>query len=337
MVALTPEQAYVKALECYEQGRVRQAEEICRKLLAADPAHCHAAYLLAVIAHRNGNPGDGDAALSQATRQRSNWIRLSYGVPTTARHSETPHGGLDAILAADVEHYVRTLQSFQQYLPALQAIPAEPVAAQEPAWNNIWIPPLDGIALYAFVALQRPRRVIEVGSGHSTKFLRRAIRDQGLGTHLTSIDPAPRAEIDGLCDAIVRMPLENCDLSLFQSLAAGDLLFVDNSHRSFMNSDATVFFTEILPALPAGISVGIHDIFLPYGYPAEWIDRYYSEQYLLACYLLARTALFETVLQMHFLCRQRAGESALAVWRDRLPGVSQPSGTSFWIKTRGPV
>ena len=65
-------------------------------------------------------------------------------------------------------------------------------------------------------------------------------------------------------------------------LSAGDMVFIDNSHRAFQNSDVTVFFTEVLPALPAGVAYGIHDIFLPDDYPAGWSDRFYNEQYLLA-------------------------------------------------------
>jgi len=40
-------------------------------------------------------------------------------------------------------------------------------------------------------------------------------------------------------------------------------------------------------AMPAGIQIGIHDIFLPCDYPEAWLKRHYSEQYLLACWLLA--------------------------------------------------
>jgi hypothetical protein len=76
-------------------------------------------------------------------------------------------------------------------------------------------------------------------------------------------------------------------LSTFDQLSTDDVLFFDGSHRSFQNSDVTVFFTEILPALPAGVLVGIHDIFLPDDYPDFWLKRFYSEQYLLACWLLA--------------------------------------------------
>jgi hypothetical protein len=62
---------------------------------------------------------------------------------------------------------------------------------------------------------------------------------------------------------------------------------MDGSHRVLMNSDATVFFLEVLPRLKPGVVVHMHDIFLPNDYPLRWRELYYSEQYMLAAYLLA--------------------------------------------------
>src|SRR5260370_713340 len=80
---------------------------------------------------------------------------------------------------------------------------------------NIYFSALDAIALYGLLGLRKPSRYLEVGSGNSTMFARRAIRDLGLGTQITSIDPQPRAEIDALCDRVVRTRLEEFDLALF--------------------------------------------------------------------------------------------------------------------------
>lgn len=63
--------------------------------------------------------------------------------------------------------------------------------------------------------------------------------------------------------SIIRRPVENTDLFMFESLEAGDVVFVDNSHRSFMNSDVTVVMLDILPRLKPGVLVEFHDIFLP--------------------------------------------------------------------------
>ena len=146
----------------------------------------------------------------------------------------------------------------------------------DPRWSNGWFQGLDALALYCFIADGRPRRYIEVGSGNSTKFARRAIVDHSLDTTITSIDPEPRAEIDDLCDRVVRSPLEDVDLSVFSALDEGDIVFIDASHQCLQNNDVTTFFLDVLPQLSAGVLVQLHDIFLPWDYPPQMADRLYS-------------------------------------------------------------
>ncbi len=160
--------------------------------------------------------------------------------------------------------------------------------SKEPRWLNYFMTGLDGAYLYSVVRAHAPALVVEIGSGNSTKFLRRAIEDGTLKTRLISVDPCPRAEINEICDTVHRSALETTPWSVFEALAPGDILFLDASHRAFQNSDVTVFFLEILPRLPSGVMVGIHDIFLPFDYPEELANRIYNEQYMLAAYLLGR-------------------------------------------------
>lgn len=157
----------------------------------------------------------------------------------------------------------------------------------EPCWRNGMFPGLDATFLYWLIRTKRPKCYLEIGSGNSTKFAHRAISDGKLSTKIVSIDPHPRAVIDQLCDTVIRTPHEDVDGSFYSELlTSGDVVFVDNSHRSFQSSDVTVFFTEMLPMLPRGVFYGIHDIFIPYDYPNEWTSRFYNEQYLLLAYLL---------------------------------------------------
>src|SRR5262249_13315340 len=159
--------------------------------------------------------------------------------------------------------YAARLDRFVALADPLAGIPLRGDPADgAPYWDNGWLPPLDALGLYGFLAEHNPRRYVEVGSGNSTRFARRAIADPRLSTRITSIDPAPRAHIDPLCDVVVRQPLERADLGLFADLAAGDVVFLDGSHRAFMGSDVTVFFFEVLPRLPAGVLVHVHDIVL---------------------------------------------------------------------------
>ncbi len=120
----------------------------------------------------------------------------------------------------------------------------------------------------------------------TTYFARQSVKDSNLKTKIISIDPAPRRKIDAICDEVIRDGRETCDLSIFDCLEEGDILFFDGSHRSFINSDVTVFFIDILPRLKLGVFIPLHDIFLPWDYPDSFKCWYWNEQYLLAVYLM---------------------------------------------------
>ncbi|AQS58783.1 class I SAM-dependent methyltransferase [Desulforamulus ferrireducens] len=263
-------------------------------------------------------------------------IQLDYVVNPEPRYGygKPPHPELTAIINGNCQVYEENLQHFLQYQDFYRGIARTP-AATEPGWLNGWLPGLDSLAIYGFLVKHNPQHYFEIGSGNSTKFARRAITDHSLRTRITSFDPHPRAEIDSLCERVIRQPVENTDLTIFQELAAGDILFVDHSHRSFMNSDATVVFLEILPRLKPGVLVEFHDILLPFDYPPEWRHRYYNEQYLLACYLLAEGNKFEIILPNFFISRHYQLSKILApLWETpELQGVEK-HGSSFWIRTK---
>ena len=109
---------------------------------------------------------------------------------------------------------------------------------------------------------------------------------------------------------------------------------IDNSHRSFQNSDVTVFFTEILPCrLKTGCHYGIHDIFLPSDYPVEWLSRYYNEQYLLMAYLLGGAAGDQLIAPVHFIQHSPELLEVLSpiLEHPELGGIAAVGG-AFWLK-----
>ncbi len=232
-------------------------------------------------------------------------IQLDFPVRPAPRYGwgKPPHAQLSRLLDRHREAYRTRLEAFLDYREALARIPKHPTAGQpnQPAWINGSLPGLDAAALYGFLASGKPSRYVEIGIGNSTRFARRAIEDQGLPTRITAIDPYPMPGVEAICDQLIPEPLEAIDLALFDELAAGDLLFIDNSHRVFMNSDATVVFLDILPRLKSGVIVECHDIALPFDYPPHWADKFYAEQYLLAAYLLAGGDRFEVLLPNAFV------------------------------------
>jgi predicted O-methyltransferase YrrM len=253
--------------------------------------------------------------------------RFGYGRPV--------HPEIQALLERGRPRYARHLSALLSYRERFATIPRDGAPeGKAPYWLNGWLPPPDAAALYGFVTEENPRHYIEIGSGNSTKFVRRAIEDHRLWTQVTSIDPSPRATIDELCDVVIRTPLEHADLEVFTKLEAGDVIFFDGSHRIFPGSDVTVFFLEILPRLRPGVLVHIHDILLPRDYPPEMQERYYSEQYLLAAFLLAGTTLFDVELPNAFVGDDPELSGILEpLWRALgLPVNHQPA--SFWLRMR---
>ena len=54
---------------------------------------------------------------------------------------------------------------------------------------------------------------------------------------------------------------------MFETLAAGDILFIDSSHIAMPGTDVDRLFLDVLPRLASGTLVHIHDITLPDAYP----------------------------------------------------------------------
>ena len=225
--------------------------------------------------------------------------------------SRPPIAQLESWFRAHADNYHALVGDIRAAAVALAGIPLEFDAAQlpTPAWHGVPYAPFDSALLYAMVRKYAPATYLEIGSGITTCFAHRAIRDAGMATQIVSIDPEPRARIDAICDTVIRDGLETCDLSLFDQLRANDILFFDGSHRSFMNSDVTVFFIDVLPRLRPGVIVHIHDIMLPYDYPDSFKQWYWNEQYLLAVYLMGNRARLEPLAPTAFICRDPAFEA----------------------------
>ncbi|MCD6505100.1 class I SAM-dependent methyltransferase [Candidatus Poribacteria bacterium] len=154
--------------------------------------------------------------------------------------------------------------------------------------------PVDTEILYCMIRYFKPQRVIEIGSGHSTRISARAIlknEGEGHGCELIAIDPYPDDELKGGFPGLSKLipaKVEEVDLSEFGRLRENDILFIDSSHVLRIGGDVQYEYLEIMPRLAKGVIVHLHDIFLPMEYPRDWVlemYRFWNEQYLLQAFL----------------------------------------------------
>lgn len=258
-------------------------------------------------------------------------VFLEYFVDMSPRWTGpegNPH--IAAILQAREAAFAQGLDELAGMLPVVEALEAGTLERLAFDWRNSFLPALDALTIM-WAAARARHRFFEIGSGNSTRAARAAIRQFGRDARIISVDPEPRVEVDALCDEVIRAPLEATDLGRVTALEPGDVLFIDSSHRSFMNSDVTVAMTEVLPALKPGVIVGIHDIMLPFDYPEGWTKRAYNEQYVLAAMLLANPDYFDIRFANQWISRRGMHAAPLAPVWDRLGAdVRDRGGSAFW-------
>ena len=199
------------------------------------------------------------------------------------------------------------------------------------SFSNDYFTSPDAEVAYALIRLLRPKRIVEVGSGNSTYLFRDAITDGGLSTKLVSIDPSPRTEVQSVADQVIRRKVEDVPASDLQdALLSNDVLFIDSSHEIRSGNDVVSLFLRLVPELRSGVVIHVHDIFLPFEYPREWIventlNVNWAEQYLVHA-MLQGSDQFEVLWPGHFLQR------TLPDFDDHFSGKPVGVAKSLWLR-----
>lgn len=260
---------------------------------------------------------------------RGFFIPYRYAASLPKPRTRAPYAAAESRFAARQQDFKAVLAGLAPLAEDLRRIgPDRPPA---PRWNQSWFPRLDAAVAYAFVRHKKPRRILEVGSGHSTRFLARAVADGGLDTAITAIDPAPRASLERLPIALSRMTLQEAGLEAFEDLGPGDFLMIDSSHILMPGSDVDILLGRVLPALPAGVWVHVHDIFLPDDYPSDWSWRGYNEQ--LGVLALITGGEWEVGFASHYVATRMAEE----LERSTVAALPLPEGareSGLWLRRR---
>jgi predicted O-methyltransferase YrrM len=199
------------------------------------------------------------------------------------------------------------------------------------SFSNDYFTSPDAEVAYALIRLLHPKRIIEVGSGNSTHLFREAITDGNLDTKLVSIDPSPRRDVGSVANEVIHRRLEDVPPSELQNaLHPNDILFIDSSHEIRPGNDVVSLFLNVVPQLNTGVVVHVHDIFLPFEYPREWIIQNtlnvnWTEQYLVQA-MLQGSDQFEVLWPGHYL--QRTLPNFAAHFAGKPTGVA----TSLWLR-----
>ena len=183
----------------------------------------------------------------------------------------------------------------------------------------------------------KPNRIVELGSGFTSLIIATGCRRNavdGRRSHYTCFDPYPRdfvrQGIDGL-DSLEAVGATAVPKEEFDTLADGDVLFIDTTHTVKVGGDVNRLVLEVLPTLSPGVLVHIHDIFLPYEYPRGFFENqcYWQEQYLVQA-LLTENPNFEVLFPAAAVSRDRPD-----LMRELLPWQELPFGPSaFWVRRR---
>jgi hypothetical protein len=208
----------------------------------------------------------------------------------TWRTEEEPVG-LD--LAVD-----RQLDFLQTVVPQYQsewATDSSPYFSVGYNRGNGFFETVDAEIAYCLVRHYKPRRIVEVGGGYSSRVMAAALdlnfKLDGVRGELVTIDPYPdRFPQKALSDRVhlITQNIQDVDLDVFLSLQSGDFLFLDSSHVVGIGSDCVREYLEIVPRVADGVIIHAHDIFIPADYPREAVLHnlaFWSEQYLLQALL----------------------------------------------------
>lgn len=231
-------------------------------------------------------------------------------------------------------------------------------------------PPEDHMTLYSFVRFLKPKRILQIGCtgrlvalafAHELyllcissffcllcRFCSTITAACALDENNEKIDEdAPKGKItcfdrsrsQDLKHSSVRfskpevkkLAIDEIDRVEFQMLHEGDIVFLESSHVTRPYGDTLYQFLYVLPVLPKGVYVHLHDVFLPLDYHRDWRARWsfhFTEQYLLALFL-HKNSDWEIVWSGSHWPQMFAGQYSR--WSLK---SEERAGGSFWLRKK---
>lgn len=226
------------------------------------------------------------------------------------------------------------MEKFARYYPEIP-FRDDATAGLRYRYVNSSYPAGDSIPLHCMIRHLQPRRIIEVGCGNSScvtldtndRFFESRIE-------LSFIEPYPeffhsllRPEEKERVRLLVQR-LQDVPVAEFERLEPRDILFIDSTHVSKLNSDVNYFLFEIFPRLRPGVYIHIHDVFFPFEYPIEWLEegRAWNEQYVLRAFLQFNDRFKIRFFNTYLFQKHRAWFEA------HMPRCLAHPGGSIWLE-----
>lgn len=211
--------------------------------------------------------------------------------------------------------------------------------AQEPAhryyFDNGYFPHGDAVSLWLQISMNRPRKIIEIGSGFSSACMLDTIDSLACDTRIRFIEPYPdrlkslmRADDWERC-ILDEKPVQDVPLEVFKELGPGDILFIDSTHVLKTGSDVHYELCNILPTLNAGVLIHFHDIHFPFEYPDGWIfklNKSWNEIYALRLFLMYNNSFDIVFWGSYFASIQSKLIESIC------PKFLKNTGGSIWLK-----
>lgn len=194
----------------------------------------------------------------------------------------------------------------------------------------------DAITLSLMIRTFRPQNIVEVGSGFSSACMLDVIdQTADFEPTISFIDPEPERLMSLLTPndlslvSIYKDAIQNVEYSLFSDLAENDILFIDSTHVMKTGSDVCHELFDILPRLNPGVIIHFHDMFYPFEYPRDWVERGFSwnELYGVRAFLMYNDA-FEILFFNHALATLFPDDF------DSRPEYLLNPGGGLWLRKR---
>lgn len=201
--------------------------------------------------------------------------------------------------------------------------------------NNCFYGHCDVNVLYSILRDKKPGRIIECGSGFTSRLIAETLEKYNSRCKYTAVDPYPAKALGSLpIVKAIKERAQDLPVEFYQTLQAGDILFIDSSHIAAADTDSTFLILEVLPKLNSGVIIHFHDIFLPEGYPEHWLKQgfFWNEQYLLHAFLQYNRA-FKVLWISHYMHLEHSHvmQEAFASWQ--YPKEKKyAGGHALWIE-----